>query len=296
MKLSYFLILLLGFNVSYLSAMREALQAIRNGDKDTLKKLLKEEKIHNNQCLTWEDTNDLYYIGRSLLYYSAKVNHDCMETLVDNGADIHYVDSTYGQPLLNSVINNPTAVKFLLLRQVDPDILAIHPEHGWQSTPLQWAKDPESAELLLRYGANPNFKENRVGGTPLHWRVSDNNKEVAALLLKYGANPYIQTSETKFDYVENKEICEKKSVFDYANNEEMQDLLHNPPALTPSIKTKSLRGKCAAELLKQHELFVATMIATHRGDQDFLNDLKKINNQLEKEYFARQYVRDIIAG
>lgn len=55
------------------------------------------------------------------------------------------------------------------------------------------SNDPESLDLLLRYGADPNFREGASGYTLLMLAASKGQRSLVEVLLRRGADPCIET-------------------------------------------------------------------------------------------------------
>jgi cell wall assembly regulator SMI1/ankyrin repeat protein len=59
------------------------------------------------------------------------------------------------------------------------------------TTPLMWARLPETVGVLLAAGADVNAV--RWGGTALHWAIDCNQPEIVSLLLEQGADPMLRS-------------------------------------------------------------------------------------------------------
>ena len=98
---------------------------------------------------------------------------------------------------LAAAFGTPAAVAALLFAGARADVVSNNPQ---QNQPLHAAlalgKNPETIELLLAHGADPNASQ--AGGfTPIFSAATANRKALAELLIAHGANPHQANDEGK---------------------------------------------------------------------------------------------------
>ena len=137
--------------------------------------------------------------GRTVLNYAIGESPEIMKALLQAGANPNTEDNSGRTPLsFAAEQGNPAVVKMLLEAKADPN-------GGKLDAPLQVAihkGETNSAQLLLRAGANPNTRgkvtwEARYGNvghndaqvTPLFLAVSTKNLPMVQLLLQFKADP-----------------------------------------------------------------------------------------------------------
>jgi len=136
--------------------------------------------------------------GNSLLYYAArKGNLELVQALLDEGL-APGATGWGNMSVLSMGLAHPPVVALLLERGADAgSVFAID-----GVTLLHLAvqmEQPESAELLLKHGADPNAKadfdmirstgDNYHGITPLHVAMRVNRYDIARILFDHGADP-----------------------------------------------------------------------------------------------------------
>ena len=132
---------------------------------------------------------------------------ECMNFLVDNGANIHF---RYKDNLtllhIASLLGRSEAVVELLKLGADANAQA-----EWQRTPLHCACRKGHLDIateLIKHGANLEMKDKKLD-TPLHSAALFGFTEIVELLLKNGANVHAQNVEgsTPLHLADNKEIA-----------------------------------------------------------------------------------------
>jgi ankyrin repeat protein len=141
--------------------------------------------------------------------------------LIKNGANINVRNHEGDTPLIAAVLDGNIPLTQILL-QYGAQANTQEEENG--DTALHLASfnrgDPHLAELLIRYGANIEARNNE-GDTPLISAVLQQNVPFVEVLLQHGADMYAKNAEGR-------------SPFDYANKE-ISDLLQLY-ASTPTTK------------------------------------------------------------
>ncbi|GLT42386.1 hypothetical protein SLA2020_163880 [Shorea laevis] len=132
--------------------------------------------------------------GRTALHYAAdKGPKELIELLLSKGADIDAM-ADCGTPLQYAAARRKKdSVKLLLDNHADPNVVS----HNLSSPllasihalPVEYAPSFECMKLLLKAGADPNFRGLR--GTPLGFAASEGETEVVRYLLNAGANPNV---------------------------------------------------------------------------------------------------------
>ena len=151
----------------------------------------------------WEDRKDVveYLIsqkanikhqgnkGQTALAIAAlKGNADIFDMLLDNGADINFVEEKTGKALLHVAAErgNRNIIKRLLTEKLD-----INQDDNYQMTPLHYAvsgRKFKTVKLLVESGADVNAKS-KTGSTPLDFAINKKKKRIAGYLNSKGAKP-----------------------------------------------------------------------------------------------------------
>ncbi|CAG0884545.1 unnamed protein product [Cyprideis torosa] len=145
--------------------------------------------------------DDLISVTKVLLIHGAKPNvadkegktplHEAQSSeaarlLIEKKADVNAKDRNSMTPLFIAVSHDLHSVAEVLLNhEADPNITA----KDWLS-PLHEARSSETAELLIRHGANLNAKT-RARETPLCTATKNGCHSVVRFLLSHGASPNI---------------------------------------------------------------------------------------------------------
>ena len=120
--------------------------------------------------------------------------------LLKNGANINRKNSFGQSPLYLAMFDlkensDVLMIKFLVKCRADVNEIFMF-DDGAVTTPLNLAVSmnrPDVAKILLEYGANPNFQDNK-GRTSLVYSVLTGN-EILRVILSHGANPNIKDIE-----------------------------------------------------------------------------------------------------
>lgn len=106
-----------------------------------------------------------------------------LRVLFEAGVDLDVVNKNGETPLYFAAKGKPDCLQFLLEHGANPNS-----KNNIENTPLHSSYEyPKCTEILLRYGSEINAK-NINGSTVLHLVAESGNKENAQILLNYGAN------------------------------------------------------------------------------------------------------------
>lgn len=143
---------------------------------------------------------------RKLLYYGADKTSDVvsaviskamtannrviLKALFNGGVDINKGNAhSIFPPLIESVVNKKLDItKFLLESGANPNITTT--DDG--RTALHRARDTETIQVLLQYGADINARDTLLGDTPLLESIVVEQPHITKFLLESGANPQIK--------------------------------------------------------------------------------------------------------
>lgn len=154
--------------------------AVRKKDMAAVKMLLNAGANVNAVCK----------IGRSALYYAAAngLTEFC-ERLLEAGASTTLKDHNGEDALIQAMKDRPTSVpsvvSALLKYGADPNSADV-PNHTTCLIFASTEPDPESARLLLDYGANV-YDVDYLGRDPIFWAVCQDNADMVKLLCSRGA-------------------------------------------------------------------------------------------------------------
>lgn len=128
--------------------------------------------------------------GVTPLHWAAQTrNEEIISYLISQGANPDAVDWNRQTPLQLALRHKNTAEKLFKVSNYDSKILG---EWLFQSV---YFSDPSILELLLKYGANPNWQDPETGNTALFYLEGKDFADFSLLrhlLLKNGINPNIQ--------------------------------------------------------------------------------------------------------
>lgn len=225
--------------------------AVKSGRVDVVKSFLstlQDSKDKEHDALLQQVLTEPCYDGETLLHLSSKEDQfDIVRLLLSAGADPTVVNkdgkmaysvsasektqSVYRECLLQAASqSNINQVKQLIQGGVSVNFID-SPET--LNSPLHWAAsfaDVEMVECLCSHGAEVNAV-NKDGGSALHDAVVRGNTDIVYCLLKYGADPSLQILQGK---------AAGKTCFELGDgNEEVQNLLKNPPDIIQVNKAES---------------------------------------------------------
>jgi ankyrin repeat protein len=115
-----------------------------------------------------------------------------VKLLLDNGANVNYIDYDDHTPLVYAIEYAPIEVIKIILDKTNDELVNLEEELDLGRTPLMHAlfyeRSIEIIKLLLNKGANINY-ENKLGITPLMIALDEENSiDIIKFLLDNGAN------------------------------------------------------------------------------------------------------------
>lgn len=157
-------------------ALSKKLQELNDkGDVKALARLLDQEKLDGNCCISWH--------GTLLARAAWKRQHAIVKLLLDRGADVNFGEKHgYRTALFEAVWgrSDEKLVRTLLARNANPNSLT-----SFDGTSLHAAvmyDQPAVLKLLLAHGGDPSMTDAK-GRTPLA-RANDDQQEIKKILLK----------------------------------------------------------------------------------------------------------------
>jgi ankyrin repeat protein len=166
------------------AASTSLVDAVKNGDANTVRTLLQQKTV---------DVNATAVDGSTALHWAVQRGDARMvESLIRAGANAKAVNR-YGVPPLGiaAVDGNPEILKLLLDGGGDPNVGLSQGE-----TPLMTVSRSgkvDAIKMLVAHGANPNARDSR-GQTALMWAAARNNAPAVKVLLELGADMKMRTS------------------------------------------------------------------------------------------------------
>ena len=156
------------------------------------RKQTKATKWVNNQKINPQDL--LFKIVKKETPVPSNISlHLVLDSLINNGADVHATDDYERTPLhLALEYGHPEIVKVLIEKGAD-----VNATDYYGKTPLPWAVrkgNLEMAKFLIEKGADVNAK-NYHGNTPLYWASFKGYLEITQLLIEKGADVNVINKE-----------------------------------------------------------------------------------------------------
>jgi len=100
---------------------------------------------------------------------------ECLEILLQNGADPNFIDSKGRTPLMYAVLTGLSMVNSLLVHGADPNFRDLDGRTPLTLAVIDSNVEDGVVEILLEHGANPNIRD-KSGFTPLTWAVNDRDR------------------------------------------------------------------------------------------------------------------------
>jgi ankyrin repeat protein len=177
------LIFLATFALVTHSQQLRVVDAVRNGDIDTVKSLIR----------AGADVNIPDAEGSTALSYAAHQNNtEMVDALLSAGTDINTPNEYGATPVYIAAANaDAKLIEKLLMAGGDPNTGLLSGE-----TPLMVAAERgkfDAVKILLNYDADPNAQEHHAGQTALMWAIAEKHGEVADLLVEYEADVGLST-------------------------------------------------------------------------------------------------------
>ena len=132
-------------------------------------------------------------VGSTLHYAVKHGKHEIVKNLVEKGVDVNIKDSQNQTPLLFAVQNGDESLVKLLL---DLGAKINGPGYNEAIFAAIELKSSEILKILVKNGAEVNFKDEINESTPLHIAVSDHKYEMANILVEAGANVNARNEES----------------------------------------------------------------------------------------------------
>jgi ankyrin repeat protein len=167
---------------------RRLIEAVKNGNRETVRVLLK-QRLPVNAA----DSD-----GTTALHWAVRSNDDeTVQLLLRAGANAKLADR-YGITPLTLAAENGNAATIELLIKAGADPNAALPEG---ETPIMTAArtgKPDALKALIAHGANVNAREQRFGETALMWAAAENNAAAVKVLAEAGAELNERSTLLKF--------------------------------------------------------------------------------------------------
>lgn len=158
-------------------------EAVRSGDKERLRALLKEPDAVNAPVPD----------GTTALHWATDLDDsEAIELLIRAGADVKAVNRYGVTPLYSAALNGNAGVIELLL-EAGADVNAALPEGETALMTAARTGKPEAVKVLLAHGAHVALREGWKQQTALMWAVHEGNNEAAKLLLDAGADLQVRS-------------------------------------------------------------------------------------------------------
>jgi uncharacterized protein len=158
------------------------IEAVRNGDRDAVKKLM-----------AAVDVNSAQPDGATALAWAAHNNDlESAELLIRAGANVNAANEYGATPLSLACTNGSAAmVEKLLSANADPNAALLSGETVLMTCAR--AGDVNAVKALLARDANVNAKETRHGQTALMWAVAEKHPDAAQALIEHGADVHARS-------------------------------------------------------------------------------------------------------
>jgi ankyrin repeat protein len=158
--------------------------AVRTGDREGARSLLRQKSIDVNRAAA-DGTTPLHWAVQ-------RDDEEMVELLIRAGANVRAANRYGVEPLAIAVVNGHAGnLKRLLDAGADANV-GLSPDE----TPIMTAArtgNVETLKLLIAHGAQINAQDKR-GQTPLMWAAARNNGEAVRMLVESGADIAVRTS------------------------------------------------------------------------------------------------------
>jgi ankyrin repeat protein len=159
---------------------RRLIEAAKQGNKASIRALLKEKVPVNVNNVASDGTTALHWAVRS----------DDMETaklLLQAGANVKLADR-YGITPLKLAAENGSAAMIEILLKAGADANTTLPNGETTLMTAAHTGKPDAISMLLTHGAKPNERESRFGETAMMWAAAENNGAAIRVLADGGGD------------------------------------------------------------------------------------------------------------
>jgi ankyrin repeat protein len=173
---------------SSVSAAGSVIDAIRNGDREAVRVLLKQRA----------NVNASEADGTTALHWAVRVRDgETTRLLIRAGANVKAANRYGITPLSLAATNgDATAIDMLIKAGADPNVAL--PDGETILMTAARTGDAASVKILLTHGANVDAKDNTLGQTALMWAASQNHAAAVKVLIEGGADVNLKSAALNF--------------------------------------------------------------------------------------------------
>jgi ankyrin repeat protein len=157
---------------------RRLIEAAKQGNKASIRALLKEKVPVNVNNVASDGTTALHWAVRSDDMEAAKL-------LLQAGANVKLADR-YGITPLKLAAENGSAAMIEILLKAGADANTTLPNGETTLMTAAHTGKPDAISMLLTHGAKPNERESRFGETAMMWAAAENNGAAIRVLADGG--------------------------------------------------------------------------------------------------------------
>jgi len=170
------------------SAAGSVIDAIKNGDREAVRVLLKQRA----------NVNTAEADGTTALHWAVRVRDlETVRLLIRAGANVKSANR-YGITPLSLAATNGDAAAIDVLIKAGADPNAALPDGETILMTAARTGDPASVKMLLTHGATVDARDNTLGQTALMWAASENHAAAVKVLVEGGADVNLKSAALNF--------------------------------------------------------------------------------------------------
>ena len=212
-----------------LECYKQANLALKNGNFEGFVQLIEQmEDVHYVETLELY-TNGPTVFSQPLLHRAATLgNIDCIEILLDRGADPSHIDAFHKTALDCLLYDNFTCIeKFMRLDEAGGELGVVLQTQQALNSNLHIISGinclPNLTDALLNSGRYDANVMNAFGETPLHIATRFGNVQIIEVLMSHGANPNIPNNDGVTAH-----MLVQQTLGNYQHYQTIKDLLGEP--------------------------------------------------------------------